>query len=309
MDPFYGTDETGIPFIQVENYKLKLELEELDEKYLERAAKELRECEENVKEGTEKLLQLLAEETNLVLPLEEEGYLTKFLRPCKYYPESTFRLIKRYYNFIARNPKYAANLLPSEVHDIFCNNIIEFLPLRMNGSRVMIIDIANWDVDKVPVAMLCKAIIMSIEIAMIEPRTQVGGCHVILDVKGLTLRHVMQFTPSLAKMILDFIQECTAIRLKAIHIVNQPYIFNMAYAIFRPFIGQKLKQRLHFHGKNWNEMKKIIPKELLPARFGGELKIPRVPGELLVKLLKYYEDQFERLSHYGYVHENQKDEQ
>lgn len=47
---------------------------------------------------------------------------------------------------------------------------------------------------------------VAIEIAMLEPKTQFGGVHVILDFDGLSINHVGQFSPVLAKVILDWVQ-------------------------------------------------------------------------------------------------------
>lgn len=65
---------------------------------------------------------------------------------------------------------------------------------------------------------------------------QIAGARVIIDVEGQSLNQIIYITPSFAKMVVDFIQKCLPLRLKSIHIVNQSFIFNMGFAIFKPFL-------------------------------------------------------------------------
>jgi hypothetical protein len=60
--------------------------------------------------------------------------------------------------------------------------------------------------------------------------------NIILDAEGLSLHQVSYLTPNFAKMLLEFLQKCLPIRLKSIHIINQSLFFNVAFAIFKPFI-------------------------------------------------------------------------
>lgn len=64
----------------------------------------------------------------------------------------------------------------------------------------------KWKPSKCSLADLYRAIQIAIQASMMEPKTQICGGIVIFDFDGLSLSHIMQFTPTFAAMILQWVQ-------------------------------------------------------------------------------------------------------
>jgi hypothetical protein len=142
-----------------------------------------------------------------------------------------------------------------------------------------------------------------LEAAMLEPATQIHGAVVIFDMDGLSLQQTWQFTPPFAKRIVDWLQDSVPLRVKAIHIVNQPKIFNMVFQLFKPFLREKLRGRLVFHGTDRESLFKFMDPKVLPKRYDGILDIPQITGEDWYKLLILCDKEYEAINKYGYITE------
>lgn len=200
---------------------------------------------------------------------------------------SSFFQIKRSYQFRLNRERVCKDLVPSKMRVALSSGLITPLPLRCkDGTRLLLIEAGKkWKPKELDLEQIFRTVMLSLEAASAEPKTQVGekvekiwwkknenclkcsmfmmkkrikrnfvvlgrifiiwfffffekvaGTRVIVDMDGLTLTQVTYYTPSYANMVLEWVQKCLAIRLKGIHIVNQPYIFNMVFAIFKPFI-------------------------------------------------------------------------
>lgn len=195
-------------------------------------------------------------EAGLKCPLNNEMWLIRFLRPSKYYPESACKLVKHYYNFKVKHANVYDGLRPTREQNIFEQNILTVLPNRdQNGRRILIIELGKkWKHNKCSLDEVFKGCVLYLEAAMLEPASQIAGAVVIFDMDGLSLQQTWQFSPAFAKRIVDWLQDAMPLRIKNIHIVNQPFIFNAVFNLFKPFLREKLKSRVN--GRlisNWND--------------------------------------------------------
>lgn len=145
-----------------------------------------------------------------------------------------------------------------------------------------------------------KGCVLFLEAAMLEPETQVCGAVVIFDMDGLSLQQVWQFTPAFARRIVEFLQEAMPMRLKALHVINQPKIFNMVFQLFKPFLKEKLRGRIYFHGNDIASFHKHMTPEVLPKHYSGTLEIPRIRGDQWYELLMMCDKEYEAINSYGY---------
>ncbi|XP_023947337.1 alpha-tocopherol transfer protein-like [Bicyclus anynana] len=305
MGLLFESDDT--PYVMLGDHKIKLEKMPITEEfYVNKARNELRETEENIENGLIDLRALLKKEANLVVPIDDDEFLLKFLRPCKFYAESAFKKIQAYYQFRLTHKDYCRDLYPSAVRLAFDHSIVSVLsPRDQHGRRIMFVESGErWNPRHVPLREVFRGVQLGLESAMVEPRTQVCGVSVILELKGLSFSQIMQFTPSFAKMVVDWIQDCIPIRLKGVHIVNQPYIFNMLFAIFKPFLREKLRSRIFFHGSDRKSLLQHIDADALMQRIGGSLPDDGISGEVMWQMMHHYEESFRRAASYGYSTNN-----
>ncbi|KAF2904397.1 hypothetical protein ILUMI_01774 [Ignelater luminosus] len=247
-------------------------------------------------------------ETDLRVPLDNDTWLVKFLRPCKYYPKSAYELIKRYYAFKIKHANVYDGLLPSREKNIFQQDILTVQPNRDQfGRRILVIELGKkWKHKKCSLDEVFKGCVLFLEAAMLEPATQVAGAIVIFDMDGLSLQQTWQFTPQFAKRIVDWLQDAVPLRIKNIHIVNEPYIFNVVFALFKPFLREKLRGRIIFHGTNRESLHQHISPECLPECYGGTLNLPRIEGPQWLELLILSDKEYEAINSYGYKKKEKK---
>ncbi|KTF93271.1 hypothetical protein cypCar_00030276, partial [Cyprinus carpio] len=82
--------------------------------------------------------------------------------------------------------------------------------------------------------------------------------------------HALQINPSLAKKISSVLTDSFPLKVRGIHLINEPIFFRPVFAMIRPFLPDKIKQRIHMHGSSYAQsLCDYFPKAILPPEYGG----------------------------------------
>ncbi|KAK1904457.1 Alpha-tocopherol transfer protein [Dissostichus eleginoides] len=66
-------------------------------------------------------------------------------------------------------------------------------------------------------------------------------------------------------------QDSFPLKVRGIHLVNEPMFFQPVFAMIRPFLPDKIRKRIHMHGADFKEtLSDFFSPSVLPPEYGGE---------------------------------------
>lgn len=123
----------------------------------------------------------------------------------------------RYCEFRETNPELHVDVHPLLLTKLGEDDLVSVTPYRdQNSRRMMVFRFGNWRPAKVPVDDIFKASLILLEMGSLEPISQVLGGVGIFDLEGLTLQHVWNLTPAVAKKIIALMVVRTNSQLKCL---------------------------------------------------------------------------------------------
>lgn len=254
----------------LEDEQISLDLIEIPPEVMEYARREVGETDEIKCQMLQEFRDLIYERGECLPHRMDDDFLIRFLRARNYNLKSAYRLIVNYYKFKEEYPEIHQQLNAAQMRLIGDDNVIMVPPYRTPcGRRMLIYRIGNWDPRKYSIKELFKATVGVLELGLLEPRAQILGGNVIFDLKNLTMAHVWAVTPQVASMMISLMVTAFPIKTNAIHILNQSWVFDTIFAVFKPLLDAKMRNRIYFHGTNLESLHKHLPPEYLPKDYGG----------------------------------------
>ncbi|XP_072110574.1 alpha-tocopherol transfer protein isoform X4 [Mobula birostris] len=218
-------------------------------------------------------LRLRARNQRAIWPLGlEDEFLLKFLRARDFDIDLALELLSNYHKWRAECPEISADLRPSSIIGLLKAGYHAVLRSRdSSGSRVLIYKIGHWDPKLFSVYEVFRVSLITSELIVKEVKTQQNGVKVIFDLYGWRFAHVLQINPIVAKRIAAVIVDSFPLKVRGIHMINEPVLFHPVFAIITKFLPEKIKGRIHMHGNNYeSSLRRYFPAQILPPEYGGQ---------------------------------------
>ncbi|EAT39957.1 AAEL008278-PA [Aedes aegypti] len=237
----------------------------------EKAKNELNEVPARIPEDLAALKAWLAKQPHLN-PRTDDQFLVNFLRGCKYSLEKTKEKLDNYYTVKSAIPEFFDNRDPAnaKIQENAMLGVNLPLPHTMgpDGPRIVLVRMGAYDPSKYSIVDIMKVCYMITDLLLLNDDTSIIAGHMVLvDLRGLSLSALSQFSPTFIKKMTSVI-EAFPIRTKGIHFVNPSTGFDTLFKMFHGFLSKKIQERIAVHD-TFEALHKVIPKSFLPEEYGG----------------------------------------
>jgi len=288
MDPCKDAFPTGMEIIKAGDQGLDDKYKELSKTLFGKGDRE----DEMVK-LVEELKEAIKKE-GLQVP-DNDHFHRKWLRASETMDVAdSVNILKEYMKQLLGAPiDLAGTVLPLKKLDrVYKEELDVIMPYRAkDGRRIMVCCLGKWNPSKASIHELLLAFYTMLEFIALEPKTQVAGFECIFEGEGFGFTQFRNTTPTGMLNLIKCVQDRSPIVIRGIHLINTPRLFNMVFNnMVKPFLNEKLKDRIYTHTSNAELHAKISP-EALPKKLGGKLELDNsVCLDALLKFEEYFED-------------------
>ncbi|XP_028171249.1 clavesin-1-like [Ostrinia furnacalis] len=217
----------------------------------------------------------------------DDAYLLRFLRCRRFIPALAHKLMVRYEQF-RRDYGYLYDCDAfglQKVKRVYGGT----LPESPRNGRIILMRFGKWDPEAVPIIDVVRCALLMDEVAVMQPKLQILGVTIIVDVEGLGLRHLRHLTPTIAHQIVSLMGVSFPLTMHGLHIINYSWFMNKFFYLFKQFIPKAVWNHLFFHADMASLHSHIDP-EYLPPEYGGYSRHVITTEQWISKIDKYKDD-------------------
>jgi hypothetical protein len=260
------------------------------------------------RECLEQLKDLIAREGKLKVP-PNDVFLLKFIRARNYNLKKTYDNLLRYYEARLKYPESFQDFVPSRYHHVLESGAVALLRHRDEGQRMtFVLRVARWDPAFVSLdEVIMTSLLVAEHMSTCEVNQRVGAI-ILVDLGGLSLGHIKSLSlVSMYKLVYLFQDSFPGI-YKGIHLINQPFVFDVFLNLVKRLLKQKLRNCLTTH-RSVDTMGAVMSVGILPTSMGGSLPVDEAFDDALLPAMLRMEGYYEDLQNYGFLQTCQNQDQ
>ena len=255
------------------------ELSAISGETLEKAMRELGEDPDKRAEAVEQLRAKISEARGdpeyegVEFSRQDGRFLLRFLRARKFHTNRAAQLYCNYYKFRHKYAHLLGDMHPRAVDHVLRSGLMGVTDLRRrDGSIAIQLCPARWDPDTVPFTDNFKTLILLLEKLIEDEENQIHGFTILnnqIDVPFSTIFRLSQTEQIRKGVFTELLQDSFPGRFKGMHLVNQAWYISLVLGVIRPFMKQKMRERLFLHGVDYETLHEHFDPNLLPPGLGG----------------------------------------
>ena len=215
---------------------------------------------------------------------EDDKFLLAFLRARKFDVDKALQLFVNYHQFRQKYAGFLSTLNAPSVEHILRSGVLSVPDSRFyNGSKAICIYPQKWDYETVPFLDNFRATMLVLDKLIEDEETQIHGISVVYNFEGTSFYSILkvaQLEHAQRAMLIELLQEAFPARFKGVHLINQPWYISIVMSVIKPFMKQKLRDRIHLHGTDYQSLHEHTSPDSLPIDFGGTRPPPRTNSAL-----------------------------
>lgn len=229
---------------------MSLNIRPLCPELAEKAKKELNEVPDRMAEDVNAIREWLKKQPHLTTRTDDQ-FLVNFLRGSKYSLERTKDKLDLYYTCRTAMPEMFADRdpqLPRNLEIIRMGMLLPLpLPMYPGGPRIVLFRPGVYDPSKYRMQDIFRINSLYMDVFMYEDDNMIVAGQVgFMDLKGASMAHFTAMSPTLIKKMMVLNQDAMPLRMKGVNYVHTPTGFETIFNLFKQFLNEKNRQRVHF---------------------------------------------------------------